>query len=60
MTNRGHYITLLLVYRRLSKIRPWVMNLSGCSKREVGIFSRTLSPEIRPTQVLKNPDITDL
>jgi len=46
------------------------MNLSGCSKREVGIFWRTLSPEnrptpfesrptlfeSRPTQVLKNPD----
>ena len=42
------------------------MNLSGCSKREVGVFSRTISPEnrptpfkSRPTQVLKNPDITD-
>jgi len=50
------------------------MNLSGCSKREVDIFSRTLSPknrptpfksrltqfESRPTQVLKNPDITNV
>jgi len=42
------------------------MNLSGCSKRRVGAFSRTLSPEnrltpfeSRPTQALKNPDITD-
>jgi len=37
------------MYHRLSKIHPWAMNLSGCSKRGVGIFSRTLSPESRPT-----------
>ena len=27
----------------LLKIRPWAMNFSGCSKRGVGVFSRTLS-----------------
>ena len=55
-------------YHRLLKICPWAMNLSGCSKRGVGVFSQTLSPknrptpfkcrpilfESRPTQVLKN------
>jgi len=30
-------------YHRLSKICPWAMNLSGCSKWGVGIFLRTLS-----------------
>ena len=36
-------------YRNLSKIRPWVMNLSGCSKKGMGIFSKTLSLKNRPT-----------
>jgi len=43
------------------------MNLTGYSKRGVGVFSRTLSLENRPTpfenkpiQVLKNPDVRDL
>jgi len=67
-------IDIMCEYWRLLKIRPWAMNLSGFSKRGVGVFSRTLSPknrptpfegrpilfESRPTQVLKNPDITDL
>jgi len=30
----------LCVYSSLSKIHPLVMNLSGCSKKGVGIFSR--------------------
>ena len=25
----------------VSKIRPWAMNFSGCSKRGVGVLSRT-------------------
>ena len=36
------------LYRRLLKIRPWVMNLSGCSKRGVGVFSRTSLLKIGP------------
>jgi len=40
-------------YHSLSKIHPWVMNLSDCSKRGVGIFLRTFSLKNRPTQVLK-------
>ena len=43
------YFILLWTYHRLSKIRPWVMNLSGCTKRGVGGFSRTLFPENWPT-----------
>ena len=43
------------MYRRLSKIHPWVMNLSWCSMRGVGIFSRTLSPENRPTPFESRP-----
>jgi len=31
-----------LTYCSLSKMHPWVMNFSGCSKWGVGIFSRTL------------------
>ena len=35
-------------YRSLSKICPWAMNFSGCSKRGMGIFSRTPLPKIGP------------
>ena len=35
-------------YRRLSKIRPWAMNLSGCSKRGVGVFWEPSLPKIGP------------
>ena len=44
-------------YRRLSKICPWAMNFSGCSKRGVGVFSRTLSPENRPTPFKSRPTL---
>ena len=66
---------VLYILVNTSQYRPalWAMSLS-CSKRGVGVFLRTLSPEIRPTpfesrptlfesrptQVLKNLDITDL
>ena len=73
-SNTDDLLTEAFQYHSLSKIRPWVMKLSGCSKRGVDIFLRTLSlknrptplesrptiVESRPTQVLKNPDITDL
>jgi len=44
-----------ILYRSLSKIHPWAMNLSGCSKRGVGVFSRTLSLENRPTPLESSP-----
>ena len=31
------------------------MNLSGCSKKGVGVFSRTLSPEIGPRHLELGP-----
>ena len=42
-------LTTMIMYCSLLKIRPWAMNLSGCSKRGVGIFSRTLSLKNRPS-----------
>ena len=31
----------------LSKICPWAINLSGCSKRGIGVFL-SISPKVRP------------
>ena len=36
------------IYRSLLKIRPWAMNFSDCSKRGVGVFSRTSLSKIGP------------
>ena len=44
-----------ILYRSLSKIHPWVMNLSGCSKRGVGVLSRTLSLKNRSTPLESSP-----
>jgi len=33
------------------------MNLSGCSKRGVGVFSRTFSPENRPIPFESRPTL---
>ena len=30
------------IYCNLSKVRPWAMNLSGSSKRGVGVFARVV------------------
>ena len=45
----------MYTYRSLLKICPWAMYLSGSSKRGVGIFSRTLSFENRPTPFKSRP-----
>jgi len=54
------------VYHRLSNT-PMGNELKWQLKEGMGVFLRTLSPQnrpipfkSRPTQVLKNPDITDL
>ena len=40
----------MYIYRNLSKIRPWAMNLSDSSKKGVGVFSRVVIflSKIRP------------
>ena len=43
------------IYRNLLKIRPWVTNVSGCSKRGVGAFLRTLSSKIGSPKYSKKP-----
>jgi len=35
------------------------MNLSGCSKRGVGVFLKTLSPENRPTPFKSKPTLLE-